>query len=127
MTIQRETGSQGEWIACGYLSSKGYSVIDRNFSRPFGEIDIVCVAPDKTLVFFEIKTVRLSGRVMAEFTPEDHLTPSKLFRLRKICSFYAAAHPHLVHDSRGWRIDLLALTLSEKDCLVSHYPNIAWR
>lgn len=35
-------GKIGENIACEYLESKGYKIIERNFRRKWGEIDIVC-------------------------------------------------------------------------------------
>lgn len=35
-------GQWGEEIACKYLENKGYLVIDRNFRRKWGEIDIIC-------------------------------------------------------------------------------------
>lgn len=37
-----EVGKIGENIACKYLESKGYKIIERNFRRKWGEIDIVC-------------------------------------------------------------------------------------
>ena len=35
-------GRIGEDIACRYLRSKGYEIIERNFRKKWGEIDIVC-------------------------------------------------------------------------------------
>lgn len=35
-------GRVGEDIACKYLQNKGYQIIERNFRRKWGEIDIVC-------------------------------------------------------------------------------------
>ena len=37
-----EVGKAGEEIACRYLESKGYKIIERNFRKKWGEIDIVC-------------------------------------------------------------------------------------
>lgn len=37
-------GRAGEDIACKYLQNKGYKIIERNFRRKWGEIDIVCSA-----------------------------------------------------------------------------------
>ena len=50
-----ELGQKGERLAVGYLKKKGYSIIQKNFRTPLGEIDII--AKDKeTLVFIEVKT-----------------------------------------------------------------------
>lgn len=37
-----EIGKFGEAIACKYLKSKGYKIIERNFRKKWGEIDIIC-------------------------------------------------------------------------------------
>lgn len=37
-----KVGKIGENIACEYLKNKGYKIIERNFRRKWGEIDIVC-------------------------------------------------------------------------------------
>lgn len=37
-----EIGQLGEEIACQYLEKKGYTILDRNFRRKWGEIDIIC-------------------------------------------------------------------------------------
>ncbi|MDP3764699.1 MAG: YraN family protein [bacterium] len=38
-----KVGKAGEDIACKYLKNKGYKIIERNFRRKWGEIDIVCL------------------------------------------------------------------------------------
>ncbi len=48
-------GNAGEDIACKYLSSIGYRLLQRNFACKTGEIDII--ASDKDiLAFIEVKT-----------------------------------------------------------------------
>ena len=37
-----KVGKIGEDIACRYLKDKGYKIIERNFRRKWGEIDIIC-------------------------------------------------------------------------------------
>ncbi|KKS82529.1 MAG: hypothetical protein UV58_C0009G0011 [Candidatus Wolfebacteria bacterium GW2011_GWC1_43_10] len=53
---KRAVGSTGEALACGYLEKNGYKIISRNYCVKFGELDIIAESPDKTLVFFEVKT-----------------------------------------------------------------------
>ena len=45
MYASHEFGKQGEDYACQYLETKGYQIIQRNFSCKQGEIDII--AKDK--------------------------------------------------------------------------------
>lgn len=40
-----KVGKIGEDIACRYLTKKGYKVLERNYKRKLGEIDIVCWRP----------------------------------------------------------------------------------
>lgn len=49
-----QNGQQGEQAACDYLQRLGYRILQRNFRKPCGEVDII--AKDKnTLVFIEVK------------------------------------------------------------------------
>ena len=51
----RRTGKKGEDIACAYLKSRGYRIVERNYRCPFGEIDIVARDGD-AIVFVEVKS-----------------------------------------------------------------------
>jgi putative endonuclease len=53
---RQKTGLLGEKAAEAYIVKQGFSVIDRNYSTRFGEIDIIAER-DKRLYFFEVKTV----------------------------------------------------------------------
>jgi len=126
-------GKIGENKAREYLKNKGYRIIDRNYREKFGEIDIIAVSRDLTLVFIEVKTIDKSGKSairlpdgqIAGLEPEDNLTKSKLIKLQRICQVFAAKHQELIDERRGWRIDLLALTKIDKDYLINHYENIS--
>ena len=50
MTQKSELGKAGEDFACEYLIRGGYKIVARNFRRPFGELDIVAISKNKTLV-----------------------------------------------------------------------------
>ncbi len=48
-------GREGEEAAARYLDKLGYSILEKNYRTPFGEIDII--AKDKgIIVFIEVKT-----------------------------------------------------------------------
>jgi putative endonuclease len=49
------TGKKGEDIACAYLKSRGYRVVERNYKCPLGELDIVARDGD-AIVFVEVKS-----------------------------------------------------------------------
>ena len=128
MTNRQTVGNIGEELACKFIRSKGYKIIERNHRQKYGEIDIISIAPDKTLVFFEVKA--LSGNsAIAGLTPEDNLSRAKLQKLQRTASIYANNHLDLIDDDRGWQIDLIAisgveLTNNNKHCDIRHYENI---
>ena len=121
---KQRTGEIGEEKACEFLKSKGYRIIERNYQKPWGEIDIIAVAPDKTLVFFEVKTIRQFIDPEASLKPEDNLSQAKLKKIRRCAQMFSAKHSDLIRDEKGWRIDLLALTFQQNNCIINHYQNI---
>ena len=142
MTYKSEIGQFGENIACGYLVKNKYKIVERNFRQKWGEIDIIAKAPDKTLVFVEVKTVRGVEKLHTEndadasvgvptycqddksISAEDQLTTAKLQKLQRTASLYAGHNQDLVNDKKGWRVDLIALTLLDNHYVIKHYKNI---
>ena len=55
MLSLKNKGRKGEDIACKYLTSIGYEIMERNFSTEIGEIDVIA-AGDGYLIFVEVKT-----------------------------------------------------------------------
>ncbi len=60
-TVKKQTEKQivgkiGEDCACKYLQKLGYKIVDRNYLKKWGEIDIVA-QKDKKLHFVEVKSV----------------------------------------------------------------------
>ena len=122
---KQKTGILGEEKACEFLRFKGYRIIEKNYQKPWGEIDIITMAPDKTLVFFEVKTMRLFDDNLADsLKPEDNLSKGKLNKIRRSAQMFSAKHFDMIHKEKGWRIDLLALTFQQNNCIINHYQNI---
>ena len=84
-TEKRRTGDLGEEVACIYLKKLGYGIIDRNYLRKYGEIDIV--AKKGCLSYFvEVKSVT---HVTSDgYRPEENVHPWKLKRLRRVIQAY---------------------------------------
>ena len=53
-TKNHKKGAWGEDMACKYIESVGYRILERNYRCPFGEIDIVAIE-DNIYVFIEVK------------------------------------------------------------------------
>lgn len=141
VTRKTELGRQGENLACVYLGRKGYKIIEKNFRKKWGEIDIIAKAPDRTLVFVEVKTMIFSEASADELLsenllPEDQLTREKFLKLSRTAAGYAASRPDLINDKAGWQIDLIAINIKgggeappqdlieDEDFFIAHYQNI---
>lgn len=55
MTEKRKLGDFGEDLTCEYLEKNGYKILNRNYSKTFGEIDIIA-RKGELISFVEVKT-----------------------------------------------------------------------
>lgn len=118
MKISNPIAIKGEELATKFLKDKGYKIIDRNFRKGYGEIDIIAVK-DKTLVFVEVKT-----RTSAKFgTPLEQISYFKLKSLVKTAQFYKHLNPKLPDSLR---IDAVGVILDGNNSLINieHLENI---
>ena len=122
MTPKSELGKTGEDQAVRFLKAKGYVILRRNYRQQWGEIDLIARSPEGTLVFVEVKTMRKAGE--DSLVPEDQVTSGKLRKLRRVCETFLSQNESMIDKSKGWRIDLVALTLNEEDFIIKHYENI---
>lgn len=125
MTRKQEIGKAGEDAAADYLEKRGYKIIERNYWKPWGELDIIATAPDKVLVFVEVKTIynNLTNMSNDYIKPEDNLTRAKLTKLQRTAELYANSHEELV-TGKGWRIDLVAIAMNPDGVDIRCYENI---
>lgn len=84
----QELGRKGEDIAAYYLSSRGWEVLERNWTCPYGEADIIA-QDDGEVVFVEVKT-RLDTGHPHEVFPEIAVDHAKLVRYRNMMEHYAS-------------------------------------
>lgn len=97
----------GEDIACKYLERIGFRVLERNYLRKWGEIDIVA-ENGSILSFVEVKTVSREpgdgNGSRGTFRPEDNVHPAKLRRLHRAIQTYILDRK--MDPSRPWRLDV---------------------
>lgn len=86
MNKQRLTlGHAGEAMAVQFLEAKGWTILDRNWRCPEGEIDIVAYDPEqRAIVVVEVKTRAGLGYG----TPMESITYAKVRRLRRLAAVY---------------------------------------
>jgi putative endonuclease len=70
MLNRQALGQQAENLALQYLNKQGLSLIETNYRRPFGEIDLI-MRDQTTLVFVEVRSRAKShfGNAAASVTP----------------------------------------------------------
>ena len=121
MTRKSQLGEEGENTACKYLIENKYKILERNFKKPWGELDIVAKDPDGTLVFIEVKTIE---KAQSNYlSAEDQMTSSKISKTARMAEGYASANPKFINEKRGWRIDLIAINFLP-EFSIKHYKNI---
>jgi len=122
-TIKRQVGDLGEDIAVRYLLARSYQIIERNFWRPWGEIDIV--AQNKgDMVFVEVKT--LNQRADRSYVPEQNVSWQKQRKLVRVCQLYLAQKKY--PPNTAWQIDVIAVELNWQThrANLRHLKNAVW-
>lgn len=111
-------GKYGEDIATEYLKKNGYKIIERNFKKPWGEIDVVC-SLNGIIVFVEVKTQNKSNRFFIR--PEENITPFKQRQLIKSANAYLAFKKK---SDKDWQIDIIAIELgADGSAEIRHLKN----
>ena len=90
---------------------------ERNYWKPWGEIDIVAEKPD-FISFVEVKTVSRAkgdgkeGVSRETLRPEENMHPAKIKRLHRAVQTYLLDRK--VPENREWRLDLACVFLDFK-------------
>ena len=115
-----ELGFLAENLAARYLEKKGYAVLELNYRKPWGEVDIVA-KKEGILIFIEVKA---SKDDIAGFEPENRVSPEKLRRLMRAIQTYLASKKY--SPEQNWQIDIVALTLNQDRGVakIKHFKNI---
>ena len=80
---KKTTGEIGENYTSEYLKQHGYQILERNYRKPYGEIDIIAFK-DNTIAFVEVKTRHVGSLTQ----PYEAVDLKKQKRLIKTASVY---------------------------------------
>jgi putative endonuclease len=110
-------GQWGERRCEKFLKNKGFRKLARNFSCKAGEIDLVMVDADGSIVFVEIKT-----RADEDFGPaESAVTAAKKARMSRAARYFLATHNI---ENRPFRFDVVTIVVGQKGRpQIRHYEN----
>lgn len=106
----RTLGHYAEDMAAKYLVSIGWRVLARNVRNQYGELDIVAAdMKEKDLVIVEVRC-RTKNKIQDAIDSVDR---------RKMRALLKASNEYIdsINWQGFWRIDLIAVTVDEKDSL----------
>jgi len=114
---KRSKGNFAEQIAVNYLKRMDYKVLERNYQKRIGEIDIVSAQAD-TIVFVEVKSLTTESILALEQT----ISALKKHKLIKICQYWLSEHNK---SNANWRIDFIGIVVDIYGELrkLKHLPN----
>lgn len=137
----KKVGDLGESIAVKYLKNKGFSIVNRNYRKKYGEIDIVArgtlssatnPVPHETkevVHFVEVKSVSYETKEMLEisvshetYRPEELVHSFKLNQIRKTAETWLSENQW----NGEVQIDVIAVHMvsREKYALVKYIKNV---
>ena len=100
---RRTLGQRGEAAAARYLRRRRYKILARSDRLGPGELDLVALDRDRTIVFVEVKTRRSEDAGH----PSEAVGPAKQRRLTRLAVTSLKRHGLLEHPAR---FDVIAVT-----------------
>ena len=116
---QKKFGKKGELKAVEFLKEKGFEIIETNYLKRTGEIDIITFDPEwKEYVFIEVK----SRRSLNLGYPEESVDEKKIQKISD-----TAENWFIEKDIRDpeWRIDIISIEWQNKTPKITHIQNIS--
>ena len=110
-------GRWGEKRCERFLKRKGLKTLARNFSCKTGEIDLIMVDTDGSIVFVEVRT-----KADEAFSPpEETITHPKKVKLLRTARYFLARQKI---ENRPYRFDVVSIVLGQTGRpQIRHYEN----
>ena len=91
----QKTGEYGEEICVKWLKNNSFEIVERNYTLPIGEIDIIA-KKSNILHFIEVKSVTRENtdnmRANNLYNPGENLTREKIQKCHRVISEYRSSH-----------------------------------
>ncbi|MDQ3245033.1 MAG: YraN family protein [bacterium] len=114
----QKIGEIGENIATKFLMKQDFVILERNYTKKWGEIDIIA-QKDTRLYFVEVKTKsvfkyalepqNVRYNTIDKYEAEDNMHPWKLKRLSRVIQTYLLSKK--ISEDTEWQVDLLVVFL----------------
>ncbi len=114
----QKIGELGENIAVKFLVKHNFSILERNYTKKWGEIDIIA-EKDNKIYFIEVKSVsrddiqNVPRETLDQYRPEDNMHPWKLKRLSRTIQTYLISKR--IPEKKKWQVDLIVVFLDLKN------------
>ena len=128
MAEHNKIGEIGEDIATKWLISSGFLILDRNYRKKWGEIDIIA-QKDEHIHFVEVKTVSYETRDKLDYAvshetwrPEEMVHDHKLKKLGRAIETWRMEHG----TEKDFQIDVITVRVvsREKYAKVKYIENV---
>ena len=113
----RSLGARGEDAAAAFLEQQGYRILHRNYEIAGGELDLVALTEDRTLVFVEVKTRENETLVR----PEEAVDRTKQEQLFRLAQAYIKRY-HLYGEAVRYDIIAVIWPDGETKPVIRHWP-----
>lgn len=108
----QKVGEIGENVACRHILGLGFEIVDRNYTKKWGELDIVA-EKGRLIHFIEVKSV-FCKNLDEEFLmirPEENLNTEKINRLKRTIQTYILEKKY----NGEWQFDLMCVYLDTEN------------
>jgi Holliday junction resolvase-like predicted endonuclease len=109
----KETGALGEKVVVTYLIEHGYSILDTNYWRKWGELDIIA-EKDGKVHFVEVKTFSYDSKEDLNYAltheswrPEEQVHKFKMGQIAKALQTWIAEKKY----EGEWQIDVMGVRI----------------
>ena len=113
MHIRSALGKKGEDLIANYLTQRGFSIVDRNYARRMGEIDLIARKKD-LLIFIEVK---MRTAAPSDFDLSEVITPSKQRKIISVAKEYIARY---AQDRMICRFDVALIQGPENSAQITY-------
>ncbi len=109
--LHTEFGAKGEEIACNFLLTRGYSILERNYRWKHLEVDIIALKEEE-LVFVEVKT--RNSTIFGE--PYSAVTRAKQKQIIQVANAYINSKKLDYYS----RFDVFSIILNRNETKIEH-------
>lgn len=110
MKESKSLGIRGEALAKVYLTNRGYRIIECNYLKRCGEIDIIA-QKDGIIVFIEVKTRIIKNNFRLLESPEASVSRIKIKKIKATALEFIREMK--LSPDESYRFDVVSVTISE--------------